>query len=83
MEDEDYASEISDTCDDNGRLVSAEEDVLMLFPALTITRQTAQRGLDIFKRSLQSTRCQPRPLERPGRAYGARRAKIVRSSGDF
>ncbi len=33
-------------------LVSAEEDVLMLFPALTTTRQTAQRGLDIFEKSL-------------------------------
>ena len=29
-----------------------EEDVLMLFPALTITRETAQRGLDIFEASL-------------------------------
>jgi len=33
-------------------LVSAEEDVLMLFPALTISRETAERGLDIFERSL-------------------------------
>ena len=29
-----------------------EEDVLMLFPALTITRETAQRGLYIFEASL-------------------------------
>ena len=52
VEDEDYASEVGDTCRENGLLVSAEEDVLMLFPALTITRQTAQRGLDIFEKSL-------------------------------
>jgi len=52
VKDEDYASEIGDTCRKNGLLVSAEEDVLMLFPALTITRQTAERGLDIFERSL-------------------------------
>ena len=52
VKDEDYASEVGDTCRQNGLLVSAEEDVLMLFPALTITRQTAQRGLDIFERSL-------------------------------
>jgi 4-aminobutyrate aminotransferase-like enzyme len=52
VEDEDYATEIGDTCRERGLLVSAEEDVPMLFPALTITRQTAQRGLDIFEKSL-------------------------------
>jgi adenosylmethionine-8-amino-7-oxononanoate aminotransferase len=52
VEDETYASEVGDTCRENGLLVSAEEDILMLFPALTITRQTAQRGLDIFEKSL-------------------------------
>ena len=45
-------SEVGDACRKNGLLVSAEEDVLMLFPALTITRQTAERGLDIFEKSL-------------------------------
>jgi 4-aminobutyrate aminotransferase-like enzyme len=40
------------SCRKNGLLISAEEDVLMLFPALTITRETAQRGLDIFEKSL-------------------------------
>src|SRR4030095_7564420 len=52
VEDEAYASEVGDTCRENGLLVSAEEDVLMLFPALTITRQTTERGLDIFEKSL-------------------------------
>jgi acetylornithine/succinyldiaminopimelate/putrescine aminotransferase len=52
VEDDSYASEVGDTCRENGLLVSAEEDVLMLFPALTITRQTAERGLDIFERCL-------------------------------
>ena len=40
------------TCRKNGLLVSAEEDVLMLFPALNISRATAQRGLDILEKSL-------------------------------
>jgi acetylornithine/succinyldiaminopimelate/putrescine aminotransferase len=52
VEDENYASDVRDTCLENGLLVSAEEDVLMLFPAPTITRQTAQRGLDIFEESI-------------------------------
>jgi 4-aminobutyrate aminotransferase-like enzyme len=52
VKDEDYASEVGDTCRENGLLVSAEADILMLFPALTITHKTAQRGLDIFERSL-------------------------------
>jgi acetylornithine/succinyldiaminopimelate/putrescine aminotransferase len=55
VEDETYAAEVGDTCRRNGLLVSAEEDVLMLFPALTIDRQTAERGLDIFEKSLQPT----------------------------
>lgn len=50
--DETYASEIGDKCRKNGLLISAEDGVLMLFPALTITRRTAQRGLDILERSL-------------------------------
>jgi 4-aminobutyrate aminotransferase-like enzyme len=52
--DEDYAAEVGDACRENGLLISAEEDVLMLFPALNITRATAQRGLDIFEKSLQA-----------------------------
>ena len=52
VKNETYASAVGKTCRENGLLVSAEEDVLMLFPALTITRQTAQRGLDIFESSL-------------------------------
>jgi acetylornithine/succinyldiaminopimelate/putrescine aminotransferase len=52
VENEDYASEVGDTCRDNGLLVSAEDDVLMLFPALNISRAIAERGLDIFERSL-------------------------------
>ena len=38
VEDEDYASEVGDACCESGLLVSAEEDVLMLFPALNIRR---------------------------------------------
>ena len=49
---EDSCSEVRDTCRENGLLVSAEEDILMLFPALTITRRTAERGLDLFEKSL-------------------------------
>jgi 4-aminobutyrate aminotransferase-like enzyme len=52
VESEDYATEVGERCRKNGLLVSAEDDVLMLFPALTITRETAERGLDILERSL-------------------------------
>ena len=52
VEDETYASEVGESCRKNGLLISAEEDVLMLFPALTITRQTAERGLYIFEKSI-------------------------------
>lgn len=33
VEDETYSSEIGDSCRENGLLISAEEDVLTLFPA--------------------------------------------------
>jgi 4-aminobutyrate aminotransferase-like enzyme len=52
VKDEDYASEVGEACRGNGLLVSAEEHVLMIFPALTVTRRTAERGLDIFEKSL-------------------------------
>ena len=52
VRDEAYASRIGDTCRTNGLLVSAEEDVVMLFPALTTSRQTAQHGLDILQGSI-------------------------------
>lgn len=52
VEDEDYAPEVGNACRKNGLLVSAEEDVLMLLPALNISRAKAQRGLDIFEKSL-------------------------------
>ena len=52
LEDDAYASTVGDTCRENGLLISAEEEILMLFPALTITRQTAQRGLDILEMSI-------------------------------
>jgi adenosylmethionine-8-amino-7-oxononanoate aminotransferase len=55
VKNEEYASAVGDTCRENGLLVSAEEDVIMLFPALTITRKIAERGLDIFEKSLSPT----------------------------
>jgi 4-aminobutyrate aminotransferase-like enzyme len=52
LEDEAYASRVGNACRKNGLLISAEENVLMLFPALNISRQTAERGLDIFESCL-------------------------------
>lgn len=49
---EDYASAIGEKCRQHGLLLSAEEDVLMLFPALNIERKTAERGLDIVEKCL-------------------------------
>lgn len=52
VDSEEYASEIGDACRKRGLLVSAEDDLLMLFPALTITGPIARRGLDIFETCL-------------------------------
>ena len=47
-----YASKIGEACRKNGLLISTEENVLMLFPALTITPDTLERGLEKFEQSL-------------------------------
>jgi 4-aminobutyrate aminotransferase-like enzyme len=52
-EDSDYAAKLGDRCREAGLLVSAEEDnLLTLFPALTIDRPTAAEGLDILQRCI-------------------------------
>ena len=46
----DYAAKLGDRCREAGLLVSAEEDnLLTLFPALTIDREVARRGLDLLE----------------------------------
>jgi 4-aminobutyrate aminotransferase-like enzyme len=48
--DEERASRISDKCRRLGLLVSDDGDQLQLFPALTIDRETADKGLGILER---------------------------------
>jgi len=50
--DEDIASKLRDRCRRKGLLISAEDDVAMMLPALTIEKKIAKRGLDIFERCL-------------------------------
>ena len=46
----DYASKLSDRCREAGLLVSAEEDnLLTMFPPLTIDREIARQGLDLLE----------------------------------
>ncbi len=52
VQSERYATKIGDACRKRGLLVSAEENLLMLFPALNVTGPIAQRGLDIFEECL-------------------------------
>ncbi|HEU4683320.1 MAG TPA: aspartate aminotransferase family protein [Nitrospira sp.] len=44
-----YAAKIQDKALERGLLLSAENDVLKLFPALTVTQETAKEGLDILE----------------------------------
>ena len=47
------AAKLADRCRDAGLLVSADEDnLLTLFPALTVEREVARQGLDILERCL-------------------------------
>ena len=48
-----YASKLADRCREAGLLVSADEDnLLTLFPALTIDHEVARQGLDILESCL-------------------------------
>jgi acetylornithine/N-succinyldiaminopimelate aminotransferase len=46
--DKDYASKLEQRCRDEELLLFAEEDSLVMFPALTIDQETLQEGLDIL-----------------------------------
>ena len=50
--DEDYADEIIARCRRGGLLLTNEESVMTILPALTIDRAAAKTGLDILERSL-------------------------------
>jgi 4-aminobutyrate aminotransferase-like enzyme len=52
-EESGYASKLVDRCREAGLLVSADEDnLLTMFPALTIDREVARQGLDIMEACL-------------------------------
>ena len=46
--DEDYADKLQTKCRREGLLISTEGSTLLLLPALTIDRATAEKGLDIL-----------------------------------
>jgi acetylornithine/succinyldiaminopimelate/putrescine aminotransferase len=47
--DEDYVSKIAERCSRKRLLVVAQDETLLLLPALTLPREVAQRGLDILE----------------------------------
>jgi 4-aminobutyrate aminotransferase-like enzyme len=49
---DDDADAIGERCREEGLLLATEEDTLLLFPALTIDRDTAHAGLDILEACL-------------------------------
>ncbi|HMC57505.1 MAG TPA: aminotransferase class III-fold pyridoxal phosphate-dependent enzyme [Gemmatimonadaceae bacterium] len=52
VRNEDFASAVADRCRQNGLLLTAQDALLMLLPALNIDRATAKEGLDILEASL-------------------------------
>ena len=52
VEDESYPEKIEGKCRKDGLLISADEDTISLFPALTIDLSTARDGLDILEAAL-------------------------------
>ncbi|HEY5949608.1 MAG TPA: aspartate aminotransferase family protein [Kofleriaceae bacterium] len=46
--DKDYVNKLEELCRDEGLLVFAEDEGLVLFPAVTIDQETLQEGLDII-----------------------------------
>ena len=52
LEDEDYADSIAEKARAGGLLISSEEGVIQIFPAINIKRSAVKKGLDILERSL-------------------------------
>jgi 4-aminobutyrate aminotransferase-like enzyme len=52
MKDPDYAANLEDKCVQAGLLFSVENDVLKLFPPLTVEQETTREGLDILEACL-------------------------------
>jgi acetylornithine/succinyldiaminopimelate/putrescine aminotransferase len=52
VRDEKYAERVAKKCRARGLLLSPQESVLLMFPALNIDRATATDGLDILEASL-------------------------------
>jgi acetylornithine/N-succinyldiaminopimelate aminotransferase len=50
--DADYVSALAARCLEDGLLVCADDEVLTMFPALTIDRATASAGLDILEQAI-------------------------------
>ena len=50
FEDEAYAGALADRCRKRGLILSADDDTLTLFPALTISSSVVHEGLDILER---------------------------------
>jgi acetylornithine/succinyldiaminopimelate/putrescine aminotransferase len=50
--DAERAAELVERCRERGLLITSDEDVLHIFPALTLDAATATRGLDILERCL-------------------------------
>ena len=49
FEDTEYAEDLVERCRQHGLLISDDEGIVTMFPALTIPRQTAMEGLDILE----------------------------------
>lgn len=47
---EGYASKVQEKCRKAGLLISVDAEMLQIFPALTIDRETARRGLDLLEK---------------------------------
>jgi 4-aminobutyrate aminotransferase-like enzyme len=52
--DEDYVDKITKRCRKNGLLLTSSDNILTMFPPLTLERETADDALDILERSLKS-----------------------------
>jgi acetylornithine/succinyldiaminopimelate/putrescine aminotransferase len=52
VEDEKYATRIQEKCRKAGVLISTDAEYVQLFPALTIDRETAKKGLDRLEECL-------------------------------
>jgi 4-aminobutyrate aminotransferase-like enzyme len=72
VENEDYAERLVEKCREAGLIIGAQGETITMFPPLTLDRDTAEAGLDIFEECVTGRR---RSTRKPAQGQRRERAR--------